>query len=123
VVVEFDISWDHSWRKADNRRDAAWVFVKLLKTAAGTPSYPWLHGKLLTAGTNPNDGTSVGSNKDVQIVIPSDKIGAFIERRATGNGTLTSQNVRLVVDYGTAGAADNDTITAKVYGVEMVYIS
>ncbi len=122
VVVEFDISWDHSWRKADNRRDAAWVFVKLLKTTAGTPSYPWLHGKLLTAGTNPNDGTSVGSNKDLQIVIPTDKIGAFIERRVTGNGAVASQNVRLVVDYGTAGAADSDTITAKVYGIEMVYI-
>ncbi len=122
VVVQFNISWDHSWRKADNRRDAAWVFVKLLDAPAGTPSYPWLHGKLLTAGTNPNDGTSVGSNKDLQIVIPTDKIGAFIERRVTGNGAVASQAVRLVVDYGTSGAADSDTITAKVFGIEMVYI-
>lgn len=123
VVVEFDISWDHSWRKADGRRDAAWVFVKILDGNTGTPTYPWLHGKLYTAGTNPNDGTSVGTNSDLQIVIPADKIGAFIERRATGNGAVTAKNVRLVVDYVTSGAADGDTITAKVYGIEMTYIS
>lgn len=122
VVVEFDISWDHSWRMSNGEHDAAWVFIKILDGNTGTPTYPWLHGKLYTAGTNPNDGTSAGSNSNLEIVVSSDKIGAFIRRKVTGNGTVNSQNVRLVVDYGTAGAADTDTITAKVYGIEMVYI-
>lgn len=24
MVVQFDISWDHSWRKSDGRHDAVW---------------------------------------------------------------------------------------------------
>ncbi len=117
MVVQFNISWDHSWRKPDGRHDAAWVFVKLYQNSTA----PWIHGKLYTAGTNPT-GTSSGTNSDLKIVVPSDKIGAFISRTATGNGTFSSQNVRLVVDYGTSGLADTDTVTAKVFGVEMAYI-
>lgn len=117
LVVQFDISWDHSWRKDDGRHDAAWVFVKLYQNSTA----PWVHGKLYTAGTNPA-GTSSGSNPDLKIVVPSDKIGAFISRTATGRGTFSSQKVRLVVDYGNSGLADTDTVTAKVFGIEMVYI-
>ncbi len=117
LVVQFNISWDHSWRKPDGRHDAAWVFVKLYQNSTA----PWIHGKLYTAGTNPT-GTSPGTNSDLKIVVPSDKIGAFISRTATGNGTFSSQKVQLVVDYGTSGIADTDTITAKVFGMEMTYI-
>ncbi len=117
MVVQFNISWDHSWRKPDGRHDAAWVFVKLYQNSTA----PWIHGKLYTAGTNPT-GTSSGTNSDLKIVVPSDKIGAFISRTATGNGTFSSQKVRMVVDYGTSGLADTDTVTAKVFGVEMAYI-
>ncbi len=117
MVVQFNISWDHSWRKPDGRHDAAWVFVKLYQNSTA----PWLHGKLYTAGTNPS-GTSPGTNSDFKIVVPSDKIGAFISRTATGSGTFASQKVRLVVDYGTSGLADTDTVTTKVFGVEMAYI-
>ncbi len=117
MVVQFNISWDHSWRKADGRHDAAWVFIKIYQNSTA----PWIHGKLYTAGTNPVD-TSPGTNSDVKIVIPTDKIGAFISRNATGNGTFSSKKVRLNVDYGTMGIANTDTVQVKVYGIEMVYI-
>ncbi len=117
LVVQFNISWDHSWRKNDGRHDAVWVFVKLFQNSTA----PWVHGKLYTAGTNPT-GTSPGTNSDLKIVVPSDKIGAFISRTATGSGTFSSQKVRLLVDYGSSGLADTDTVTAKVYGIEMTYI-
>ncbi len=117
MVVQFNISWDHSWRKNDGRHDAAWVFVKLYQNSTA----PWLHGKLYTAGTNPT-GTSPGTNSDLKIVVPTDKIGAFILRTATGSGSFSSQKVRLVVDYGSSGLADTDTVTAKVFGIEMVYV-
>ncbi len=117
MVVQFDISWDHSWRKDDGRHDAAWVFVKLYQNSTA----PCLHGELYTAGTNPS-GRSSGSNPDLKIVVPSDKIGAFISRTATGRGTFSSQKVRLVVDYDNSGIADTDTLTAKVFDIEMVYI-
>ncbi|MCB9770932.1 MAG: SBBP repeat-containing protein [Candidatus Omnitrophica bacterium] len=116
MVVQFNISWDHSWRKNDGRHDAAWVFVKINNS---TP--PWKHGLLYTAGTNPTN-TSPGTNSDLKIVIPSDKVGAFISRTATGNGTFSSQKVRLTVDYGSSGIADTDTVQVKVFGIEMVYI-
>ena len=119
MVVQFDISWDHSWRKNDGRHDAAWVFVKIFQNSTA----PWIHGKLYTAGTNPVD-TSPGTNSDVKIVIPSDKIGAFISRQASGNGTFSSKKVRLTIDYGggTFSISDTDTVQVKVFGIEMVYI-
>ncbi len=119
MVVQFNISWDHSWRKNDGRHDAAWVFIKI-ENILPTENI-WKHGLLYTAGTNPI-GTSPGTNSDLKIVVPSDKIGAFISRTATGSGTFSSQKVRLVVDYGSSGLADIDPVTAKVYGIEMVYI-
>ncbi|MCC6759221.1 MAG: SUMF1/EgtB/PvdO family nonheme iron enzyme [Candidatus Omnitrophica bacterium] len=119
MVVQFDISWDHSWRKNDGRHDAAWIFTKIYCAPGGVASY--VHGKMYTAGTNPAD-TSPGSNADVKIVVPSDKIGAFISRQATGNGAFSSKKVRLNVDYGTNGCGDSDSVQVKVFGIEMVYI-
>lgn len=92
-------------------------FAKIYQNATA----PWLHGKLYTAGTNPID-TSPGTNSDVKIVIPSDKIGAFISRQATGSGTFSSRKVRLTLDYGTAGISNTDTVQVKVFGIEMAYI-
>ncbi|MCB9757198.1 MAG: hypothetical protein H6753_02085 [Candidatus Omnitrophica bacterium] len=114
MVVQFDISWDHSWRKDDGRHDAAWVFVKLYQNSTA----PWVHGKLYTAGTNPVGGSS-GSNPDLKIVVPSDKIGAFISRTATGRGTFSSKKVRLVVDYGSSGLAVPHRGEAESFSAEV----
>ncbi len=122
VVIEFDISWDNSWKDSINH-DAAWVFLKACNSWNGTKcTAAYKHGVLDTAGTNPT-GTSYGSNGNVEVYIPNDRKGAFIRRNATGSGTLSSTNVRLVMDYGESGIADTDSIVVKVFGIEMVYIS
>jgi formylglycine-generating enzyme required for sulfatase activity len=119
LVVQFDIAWDHSWRKNDGRHDAAWVFFKIRDDSNGSA---WYHAQLYTAGTNPAN-SSPGSNADVKIVVPSDKIGAFISRQATGNGTFSSKKVRLTLDYNSSGSiSDTVLVSVKAFGIEMVYI-
>ncbi len=121
VVVEFDISWDNSWKDSINH-DATWVFLKACNTWNGTKcTAAYKHGSLSGAGTN-QTGTSYGSNGNVEVFIPFDRKGAFIRRNATGSGSLSSTNVRLVMDYGDSGIADSDSIVVKVYGIEMAYV-
>ncbi|MCK5581220.1 MAG: SUMF1/EgtB/PvdO family nonheme iron enzyme [Candidatus Omnitrophica bacterium] len=117
VVVEFDISWDNSWRNGD-QHDAVWVFLKVLVNSTA----PHVHGDLATAGSNPGD-TSKGSNSDVDIYIPTDRVGALIRRNTNGTGTMSSTNVQLTLDYGGSGIEDTDTIEVAVIGAEMVYIT
>jgi len=118
VQVEFDIGWDNSWRN-DTNYDAVWVFVKIEKVSTGV----WSHGPLENFGSNPVD-TSPGSNSDLEIIVPPDKVGAFIQRKSgnTGAGSISSTGVKLTVDYGTPGLADTDQIVVRVFGVEMVYV-
>ncbi|MFP4472396.1 MAG: SUMF1/EgtB/PvdO family nonheme iron enzyme [Candidatus Omnitrophota bacterium] len=120
VAVEFDISWNNSWRNAINH-DAAWVFIKACEDDCATAG--WEHADLSRTGTDPQ-GTSTGTAQDPQIEIhvPTDKKGAFIRPNAMHNGTISAQNVRLTVDYGSFGAADTDKIQLKVFGIEMVFI-
>jgi cysteine-rich repeat protein len=137
IVIEFDISWDNSWRSSTNH-DAVWLVVKV-DTGAGY----LVHGLLETAGVNPS-GTSPGTNQDLEIWIPSDQLyysgsnpastdtgqfGAMIRRSSSGSGTVSSRNVRLVLDYGassdfhpTVTISDTASISVKVIGIEMVYI-
>lgn len=116
IKVQFDISWENSWRNSTNR-DAAWVFIKY-STDSGTT---WAHATLKTAGTDPSD-TSAGTGTAVNIIVPADKKGAFIERSANGDGTTTITEVQLTWDYGADGLADNDIARVKVFGLEMVYV-
>ncbi len=128
AVVEFDISWDNSWKVNDEpgNHDAVWVFLKVCKGGVCSPlaNTAWVHGMLKTAGIDPAD-TDSGSNSDLQIEIPADKVGAFLSRKATGTGTMSSSNVRLRLDYNAAplSAGDTDVIQVRVSGIEMVYVS
>jgi hypothetical protein len=127
AVVQFDISWDNSWRNTTNH-DAAWVFIKGCNTTKATcTTTPWGHAPFKTAGLNPAD-TSPGTNGDLDIYIPADKKGAFLRRKATGTGTMSSTKVRLTMDYSSANSgfipavADTDKIKVRVLGIEMVFI-
>jgi len=119
VVVEFDISWDNSWRTKVNH-DAAWITVRL----HGTSTSPVVKKlcELKSAGINPLD-SSYGSNSGIEIDVPADKKGAFIRSSAFGtNATLGSTNVRLMVDYNSCGFASTDNVVASVFGIEMVFV-
>jgi formylglycine-generating enzyme required for sulfatase activity len=154
MAIKFDITWENSWRDSSQTStnitaanyDAAWVFIKYSKDGGVT----WHHAMLKTAGTNPA-GYNIGTGPTgIEIVVPNDKVGAFIQRNSgsptpTGIGqTLTANGVTLLWDYGASVTvpayfdtgtsavvsttipslthAEAATAIIKVMGTEMVYI-
>lgn len=110
--VQFDVSWENSWRTSTNERnyDGAWVFIKFRK--AGT--YNWQHATLHVNGHNAATGSS--------IEIPADGKGAFIYKSSDGLGNVNYANTQLRWNYGADGVLDTDLVEVKVFAVEMVYI-
>lgn len=113
--IEFDLSWENSWRDATNW-DAVWVFVKFLESGG---SAPWGHATL-----NYVDGTSDGHTAPTGTTIntPSDGKGILIYRNATGSGNLGLSNVQIQWNYGSDGLTNASTTSIRVYAIEMVYI-
>ncbi len=116
VEVRFDISWENSWRDGVNW-DAAWVFVKY-SVDGGTM---WSHAALAASGTNPA-GFSGGTGVSLDVVVPADKKGAFIQRAGAGTGTVSNRDVTLSWDFATNGVSRSKSALVKVFAVEMVYI-
>ena len=116
VKVEFDLSWDNSWRDGVNY-DSCWVFVKY-SIDSGTN---WSHATMADSGTNPA-GFSSGAGTGLDIVVPSDKKGAFIQRSAAGTGTVANTDVQLVWDFDADGVSASKSARVKVFAVEMVYV-
>ncbi|HNX68597.1 MAG TPA: SUMF1/EgtB/PvdO family nonheme iron enzyme [Candidatus Omnitrophota bacterium] len=123
VDIQFDASWENSWRDATNY-DAVWVFAKYCTENCSTTG-AWKHATLKTSGTNPT-GFSRGTGTTLDIVVPSDKKGAFLQRSANGTGSVSTSDIEFVWDYGTDGVSDNDAVGAntrvRVFGIEMVYV-
>jgi hypothetical protein len=128
--VQFDISWQNSWRNSLNY-DAAWVFIKY-STDSGTT---WAHATLKANDTNPLDdspslGYSAGSGTSLSITIPTDKKGAFLYRSATGAGTVNTTSIQFVWDWGSDKLSNDpntainagSTVRLKVFALEMVYV-
>jgi formylglycine-generating enzyme required for sulfatase activity len=113
--IGFNISWDNSWRDSTNY-DAAWVFAKYSTDSGST----WHHATLKTTGYDTGIGTAI------EIIVPADGAGCFIQRSGTGSGTLSTGGIKLVWDYGANGVSDADarknTTRVKVFAIEMVYI-
>ncbi|GGG55412.1 SUMF1/EgtB/PvdO family nonheme iron enzyme [Bizionia arctica] len=109
VQVEFDLSWENSWRLSagPSNWDAAWVIIKYRVNSGD-----WAHAQLSTS----DFVAATGSTIDVS----SDGLGAFIYRDSDGSGDLNLQNMRLRWDYGSVNT--NDIIDIQVFAVEMVYV-
>jgi formylglycine-generating enzyme required for sulfatase activity len=119
VVVTFNVSWQNSWRNKINY-DAAWLTVRLNNSSL-TPTDAVLC-QVTATGLNPA-GTSVGNGTNLQIYVPQDATGAFLQPSATGFlGDINTQNVQLTVNYQNCGFSDTDQIYANVFGLEMVFI-
>src|SRR5688572_1299590 len=123
TMVEFDISWENSWRydAGPANWDAAWIFVKY-KIGPG----PWLHAWLNNTGHQVCASSTVANG----LLTPgapfnstmNPVLGAFLYRSASGNGTFTCQDVQLRWNYGANGVADNAQVDIKVFAIENVYI-
>lgn len=109
IMVQFDISWENSFRDAINW-DAAWVFIKF-KTSGGTT---WKHATLTNTGNTAPTGSTIS--------VTSDGKGAFIYRTDTGSGTLSLTSVKLKWYYVIDSIGDNEAYNIKVMGCEMVYV-
>jgi formylglycine-generating enzyme required for sulfatase activity len=110
IQVQFDMSWDNSWRDGINW-DAAWVFMKF-KDANGL----WQHVQLNTTGFANGTGTAN------TIQVGSDKVGAFVYRSATGTGTFASTTMQLQWNYGLSGLTNVTGLEVRVFAIEMVYV-
>jgi formylglycine-generating enzyme required for sulfatase activity len=107
TMVQFDISWENSWRNGINW-DASWVFVKYKLNGV------WYHATLNTSGYTAPSGSSID--------VPTDGKGAFIYRDDNTSGTFSKTGVNLRWNYGIDGVADNASVTVKVIAIEMVYV-
>lgn len=113
VNIKMNISWEHSWRDSINW-DAAWIIIKYKEPKDSL--WKWKHATLSQSGNN--TGTSSG----VKIVVPDDLMGAFFYRSQIGAGNISSDNVKLVWNYGAAGVTNIDSVEVRVFATEMVYV-
>src|SRR4051794_30700617 len=113
VNIKFNISWEHSWRDSINW-DAAWIMIKYKE--AKDSIWKWKHAQLAVSGNN------TGTAADVKIVVPNDLMGAFFYRSAIGSGNISSENVKLLWNYGAAGVTNIDSVEVRMFATEMVYV-
>ncbi len=128
VGIEFDLSWSNAWKDSTNH-DSVWAFAKYCTSNCSTNGV-WSHATLKTAGVNPT-GFSCGERNSgafmsLDLIVPSDKKGAFIQSASVGSGTVDFQNVKLIWDYGQDGVSDSDATggdtAIRVFVIEMVYV-
>lgn len=123
-LVEFDLSWDNSWRTNtyESNWDAAWVFIKFTPKNQET----WQQASL-----NYVNGTSDGHTAPPGSTIRTENnnygtatngIGVFIYRSSVGIGSVNFQHVRLRWNYGANAVADDEVVEISVHAVEMVYV-
>lgn len=122
-TIQFDLSWDNSWRTStfESNWDAAWVFVKYTIK----DQQDWRHADLhYVNGTS--DGHSVPGNASIRTLNntynTANGIGVMIYRSTDGIGTISFPSVQIRWDYGDNGLADDDIIEISVHAVEMVYV-
>jgi len=88
TFVQFDLSWDNSWRDATLANwDAAWVFVKYKVTGGDD----WAHATLNTSEHSVTTNNGVAAT----ITTPSDGKGVFLYLTNTSTGSINWDGVKL----------------------------
>ncbi len=121
VYIDFDLSWNNSWRNSTNY-DAVWIFVKYKKNNG-----PWEHAYLDTDNSNYIIMNENGTGSDFEVginnIAGNDRgIGVFVYRAANGTGNIDWENVHLKWNYGENNVNNEDSITIQVYVIEMVHV-
>ena len=114
-MVNFDVSWENSWRTITNEinYDGAWIFVKFRKKSSST----WQHATIDATGA------SIPASSVIQTSL--DGKGVWIYRSLpasdfTGNVNYTGAKIRW--DYGVDGVLNTDSVEIRVFALEMVYV-
>jgi formylglycine-generating enzyme required for sulfatase activity len=122
VQIQFDLSWENSWRGGGvTNWDAAWVFVKY-RTANGV----WRHSNLNNTGHVP----AIGSQINLGLLMPGSAysattnpvLGVFIYRDAPGTGNLSLAGIQLQWNFAAQGVNYSDIAQVQVFAIEMVYV-
>jgi formylglycine-generating enzyme required for sulfatase activity len=107
--VQFDLTWENSWRN-DVNWDAVWVFVKFSLNCGST----WMHATLNKTGHTAPIGTTIDT--------PDDNRGVFIYRDTNGAGIVNFNQLQLSWNYGFDGVEDDAIVRVKVFAIEMVLV-
>ncbi|MBK9148704.1 MAG: hypothetical protein IPM12_12920 [Flavobacteriales bacterium] len=123
VQVQFDLSWENSWRGVGMPNwDAAWVFVKY-RNGAGV----WGHANLTATGHVVPGGATLDlgrvDNAAAYDATTNPYVGGFLYRDADGTGTFSLTGVQLQWDYSALGLAYTDIAQVQVFAIEMVYVN
>lgn len=125
MTITFNVTWNNSWRDESNY-DAVWIIGKYLaheKNVSGDSGNinRWRHMLLKSTG---NSGGTAAAGSTVELVLPSDRTGIFLQRALPGTGTMTLTSVTLAWDYGAANLTDVEAQNTELYifGLEMVFI-
>jgi formylglycine-generating enzyme required for sulfatase activity len=134
TMVQFDISWENSFRMSSGTADwdAAWVFVKYKVSSNYGGDGLWKQAWLSNTGYTAPAGSAIEFGlKDPTASFNASSnpgMGAFVHRDADGIGTFTKTGVQLRWNYsqnyktGTTPIGDNDVIDIQVFAIEMVYV-
>jgi formylglycine-generating enzyme required for sulfatase activity len=121
VQVQFNVSWENSWRINPDRWDAAWVFVKY-RTTDGL----WHHASLNCCGHVAPEGCTLtpglllyGADYDA---VSNPGVGAFIYRSADGSGTFSATGVQLQWNYSTNNVNLANVLEVRMFAIEMVSV-
>jgi formylglycine-generating enzyme required for sulfatase activity len=118
-TVTFDISWQNSWRDAENW-DAAWVFVKF-RDCSVPKTTPFTHGLIsttLSQHTFPSILEPTCANGSAPCIDPGpDNTGVMLRRTSNGFGTVSGTVTLKVTNLPATGTYD-----VRVIAIEMVFI-
>ncbi len=124
-LVEFDLSWENSWRndlasagqEAPFNYDAAWVFVKYSTDGGAT----WRHATL--SANSGEHSVLIDNSVAAGLQAAPDSKGVFLFRANNGAGANQWQDVQLRWNYGADGvSALNNAVIANVIALEMVHV-
>lgn len=124
VIVQFDLSWENSWRGGGLPNwDAAWVFVKYRGVDhVWHHAYLWNTGHLVTTGPGAVITTGLLDPALAFNFATNPVVGAFIHRGVPGSGTFSLTGVQLNWYYEGQGLTFSDIEDIGVFAIEMVSI-
>ncbi len=121
VYIDFDISWENSWRNSLNW-DAAWIFVKY-KDSSGLWQHAYLGKDASVHYVSNDNGNEAEVAPGINKVSGIDRsLGVFLYRKNEDSGSINWQNVRLRWNYGENNVVYYDTLEIRVFAIEMVFI-